>query len=88
MTKSFPALGVCVACLMPLAAFALQAFQEGEQSTVLASRKHEAGGVKVDLLEVKRDSSTVVTVRWRYRNETGLAGTLTALVPQAKRSKR
>jgi len=37
---------------------------------VLASADHEAGGVKVELLEVKRDSPTVVTARWRYRNET------------------
>jgi hypothetical protein len=36
---------------------------------VLASGEHESG-VKVELLEIKRDSPKVVTVRWRYRNET------------------
>jgi hypothetical protein len=41
-----------------------------DEPHVLASADHEAGGVKVELLEVKRDSPTVVTVRWRYRNET------------------
>jgi len=41
-----------------------------QPETVLASADHEAGGVKVELLEVKRESPTVVTVRWRYRNET------------------
>jgi hypothetical protein len=41
-----------------------------EPARVLASADHEVGGVKVELLEVKRDSPTVVTVRWRYRNET------------------
>jgi len=41
-----------------------------QPETVLASADHESGGVKVELLEVKRESPTVVTVRWRYRNET------------------
>ena len=44
--------------------------QAGQADKVLASADHEAGGVKVELLEVKRDSPTVVTARWRYRNET------------------
>jgi hypothetical protein len=45
------------------------AYQPGADK-VLASADHESG-VKVELLEVKRDSPTVVTARWRYRNETG-----------------
>jgi hypothetical protein len=48
-----------------------------EPAHVLASADHEVGGVKVELLEVKRDSPTVVTVRWRYRNETDEAKQLT-----------
>lgn len=46
------------------------ASQSGQADKVLASGEHEAGGVKVELLEVKRGSPTVVTARWRYRNET------------------
>jgi len=46
------------------------AYQAGQGEKILASADHEAGGVKVELLEVKRDSPTVVTARWRYRNET------------------
>jgi hypothetical protein len=45
-------------------------FQE-EKVAVLASGEHESG-VKVELLSVKRESPeapTVVTVRWRYRND-------------------
>lgn len=45
------------------------AYQRGDAVRILASAEHEAGGVKVELLEVKRDSPTVVTARWRYRNE-------------------
>lgn len=55
----------------------LAAFQTGQDTKVLASAEHEAGGVKVELLEAKRDSPTVVTVRWRYRNETSEAKRLT-----------
>ncbi len=44
---------------------------------VLATAEHEAGGVKVELLEVKRDSPTVVTARWRYRNESAQPKQLT-----------
>jgi hypothetical protein len=44
--------------------------QSAQSPAVLASAEHEAGGVKVELLEVKRDSPTVVTARWRYVNET------------------
>jgi len=47
----------------------LPAIAVGQADKVLASADHEAGGVKVELLEVKRDSPTVVTARWRYRNE-------------------
>jgi hypothetical protein len=53
-------------------------FQPGQAVKVLASAEHEVGGVKVDLLEVTRDSPTVVTVRWRYRNETNEAKRLTS----------
>jgi hypothetical protein len=56
------------ACLLLSAG--LFAHQPSQSSDVMASAEHEAGGVQVDLLEVKRDSPTVVTVRWRYRNET------------------
>ncbi|MFB3825136.1 MAG: hypothetical protein ACE15B_00155 [Bryobacteraceae bacterium] len=52
------------------------AFQVHEATPVLASAEHETG-VKVELLEVKRDSPTVVTVRWRYRNESHEARRLT-----------
>ena len=58
------------ACVM-FATLPVLAYQPGEPDKVLASADHEAGGVKVELLEVKRDSPTVVTARWRYRNETG-----------------
>ncbi|HTP85730.1 MAG TPA: hypothetical protein VMJ34_02230 [Bryobacteraceae bacterium] len=64
-----------LSCLLPLA-FALAA-QPEPSTKVLASAEHEAGGVKVELLEVKRDSPTVVTARWRYRNETAAAKRLT-----------
>ncbi len=47
-----------------------------QQGKPLATAEHESG-VKVELLSVKRDSATVVTVSWRYRNETGKAQKLT-----------
>jgi hypothetical protein len=53
--------------------------QSDQQATVLASGDH-VSGVKVELLSVKRESAenpTVVTVRWRYRNEAGTAKQLT-----------
>jgi len=53
------------------------AAQPGPAVKVIATAEHEAGGVKVELLEVKRDSPTVVTVRWRYRNETNESKQLT-----------
>lgn len=43
----------------------------GAADSVLATGDHEVGGVKVELIELKRDSATVVTARWRYRNQTG-----------------
>jgi hypothetical protein len=43
----------------------------------LASAEHEAGGVTVELLEVKRTASDTVTVKWRYRNTTKEAKKLT-----------
>ncbi|MBZ5607373.1 MAG: hypothetical protein LAP38_03880 [Acidobacteriia bacterium] len=52
-------------------------FQPAQAVKVLASAEHEVGGVKVELLEAKRDSPTVVTVRWRYRNETNESKQLT-----------
>ena len=54
------------------------AYQAGQQEKILASADHEAGGVKVELLEAKRDSPEVVTVRWRYRNETSESRRLTS----------
>lgn len=59
---------VCVCSAM--LAFPAGGFQADQAEKMLATAEHEAEGVKVDLLEVKRDSPTVVTVRWRYRNET------------------
>lgn len=56
----------------------LMAYQAGQEEKVLASADHEAGGVKVELLEVKRDSPTVVTARWRYRNQTNETKQLTS----------
>ena len=55
---------------LAIAVSGLWAVQDGQSSAILASGEHEAGGVKVELLSVKRDSPTVITVRWRYRNET------------------
>jgi hypothetical protein len=52
---------------------------QGDKPAILASGEHEAG-VKVELLGVKRESPeapTVVTVRWRYRNESAEAKQLT-----------
>jgi len=49
-----------------------------QQEKVLASADHAAGGVKVELLEVKRDTPTVVTARWRYRNESAEKKQLTS----------
>jgi len=62
--------------LVGLGATAAWGFQAGQAVAPLASGTHESG-VKVELLEVKRDSPTVVTVRWRYRNETGEVKQLT-----------
>jgi hypothetical protein len=61
--------GVRVGALMLVCA-ALGARPSVAADAVLASGDHEVGGVKVELLEVKRESPTVVTVRWRYRNDT------------------
>lgn len=55
----------------------LQGYQPLQTPAVLASGEHEAGGVTVELLEAKRDSPTVVTVRWRYRNQTSETRQLT-----------
>ncbi len=57
--------------------FSAIACQSGQGEKILASADHEAGGVKVELLEIKRDSPTVVTARWRYRNESSAAKQLT-----------
>lgn len=67
---------ICVLGVMG-AIFPGMAFQAGQTEKVLASADHEAG-VKVELLEVKRDSPTVVTARWRYRNETSQPKQLTS----------
>ncbi len=55
------------------------AYQSRQADKILAFANHEAGGVKVELLEVKRDSPTVVTTRWRYGNETSEPKQLTNL---------
>ena len=54
------------------------AYQGGQPDRILASADHEVGGVKVELLEVKRDSPTVVTARWRYRSESDRPKQLTS----------
>jgi hypothetical protein len=69
---------VLCAVWMLSAMLAAMAYQEAGADKILASAEHEAGGVKVELLEVKRDSTTVVTARWRYRNETGQPKQLTS----------
>ena len=57
-------------------ATAVWAFQADQAAKPRATGEHESG-VKVELLEVKRDSPTVVTARWRYRNESAEAKRLT-----------
>lgn len=47
------------------------------QPTPIAVHEHEAGGVDVALLEVKRTSGNTVTVTWEYRNKTKEAKQLT-----------
>lgn len=42
----------------------------------LASGEHESG-VRVELVSITRDSPAVVTVRWRYRNDTAESKRLT-----------
>lgn len=63
---------LCVFLMLPA-----MAYQSGQAQKVLASADHDTG-VKVELLEVKRDSPTVITVRWRYRNETNQPQQLTS----------
>ena len=65
--------------MVGLSVFAFAAAAFGYQvapSLVLASGTHESG-VTVELLEIARDSPTVVTVRWRYRNESDAPRQLT-----------
>lgn len=50
---------------------AARAYQSGKAPGVLASDVHALNGVKVELMELRRDSPTVVIARWRYKNETG-----------------
>jgi len=50
--------------------------QPAEKPT--ASAHHEAGGVTVELVEIRRDSPSAVTARWRYRNESDEPKRLTA----------
>lgn len=55
----------------------LAAIGAGQPSNkALASGDHESG-VKVDLVEITRDSPTVVTVHWRYRNDSDVVKKLT-----------
>ena len=61
----------CSLCGLLLVAVTTACGFQGGKPAILASGDHEAG-VKVELLGVKRESPeapTVVTVRWRYRNE-------------------
>ncbi len=57
---------LCAACLL-YATIPAMAYDAADK--ILASAEHESGQVKVELVEVTRESPTVVTVRWRYRNE-------------------
>ncbi|MGE5243588.1 MAG: hypothetical protein ACM3SQ_05120 [Betaproteobacteria bacterium] len=69
MTKYLPTLLVAaVVCLNPRAAAPQAGPPHTGKAAVLATGEHSTG-VKVELLAVTRDSPTVVTVRWRYRNE-------------------
>ena len=68
---------ICRWVLAALPAIWFASAQAASATGVLASGEHEVGGVRVDLLEVKRDSPTVVTVRWRYTNETAQPKQLT-----------
>lgn len=64
--------------LFSMLAVAAWGFQGGT-AAILASGEHESG-VKVELLGVKRESPeapTVVTVRWRYRNDSSDSKQLT-----------
>jgi hypothetical protein len=65
------------ACIFT-AVLSAMAYQAGQEEKILASAEHESGGVKVELLELKRDSPTVITARWRYRNETNEPKQLTS----------
>jgi hypothetical protein len=60
----------------PALAVAAWASQTAKPADVLASGDHESG-VKVDLIDIMRDSPKVITVRWRYRNETNQPKQLT-----------
>lgn len=60
--------GIAAAAIFAVAVEAYQA--------VLASGVHESG-VKVELIEITRESPKVVTVKWRYRNETDVPKRLT-----------
>ena len=62
-------MGIRMGCMIGVLFAILPAGGPAQEPKVLASAEHESGGVKVELLEVKRDSPTVVTATWRYRNE-------------------
>lgn len=66
-----------ILCWVLFAVLPAMAYQTAHEAKVLASADHEAGGVKVELLAVQRNSPTVVTARWRYRNETNQPKQLT-----------
>ena len=61
-----PRLVVPMTCAVLAAS--VSSYRVAAAQTVLASGDHESGA-KVELLSVKRDSPTVVTVSWRYRND-------------------
>jgi len=65
-------------CTVWLLSAVIPAMAYDSADKILASANHEVGGVKVELLEVTRESPTVVTVRWRYRNETNEPKQLTS----------
>lgn len=64
-----------VVCLLYLA---LARTGEGAPAAhVLGVQPHEAGGVDLVLLEVKRTTGNVLSVKWEYRNKTNLRKQLT-----------
>lgn len=63
---------------LALALYAARADQAAKPQNVPASGEHALNGVKVELVELKRESPTEVLARWRYRNGTGETRRLTS----------